>query len=116
MKSLVILISLILSAQVFGEEPKTKSEWRQQLDKGLDNVEGEIKELEAKSSHLSQTAKKEMDSTLADLKKSGHELREKVDQKTAKAQEKADDYYARMKAALAELQKGVDSAKKKLEK
>lgn len=94
----------------------SRSEWRQKMDSGLDQVEKQINDLEAKSKKLSQKAQAELEGTIKDLKKSRDDLRQEIGKHSDKTKETAKDYYARLKAALNDLENGISAAKKKITK
>lgn len=115
MFKLALLLTTVLTFTAFADNHQ-RPEWRQKLDSGLDVVEKEIAELEVKTKDLSGKAKKEMEGTVSDLKKSRDDLKVEMEKASDKTKEKSKDYYQRFKDALAELEKGIIAARNKITK
>lgn len=111
-----LILTPFAQADIARPPEERRAEWREKLNVGLDKVEKQISELEAKSKTLSAEAKQELAGTLKDLKKSRDVLREELKTAEQKTKDTAFDYYDRLKSALGELEKGVSAAKKKFTK
>lgn len=90
------------------------SKTRAEINATLDRVDHHLKELEVKSKQLSESARSQWESALADLKKNGQKIRDELKTGSAKTEAKAKDFWQNLKSAASELEKGVESAGQKI--